>query len=508
MPVIARDAVASDHLVYAWPFPIGPEEYEVACAEDELVVMCPSWMVGDRLGPGRHRWRTPDPTRPSSAYFVLTAPVEVGFDMITQFVLPMNGQPVRIRASGSLQVRCLDPALLVAQFVGLPFDHVNEGVLRSVSRSIERMLSRLLTRRLVHANTPHAITDPAMQANIIEELVAYNPAAGAVFGVELVRFGHLSIVCDDGSRPWQEMVAPPQARHAGPNGETERRVQAPTIQPPMAQQPAEPNLLETVRATKPPGMVVPPPPIPPRTKTNTSPPPIPQAAKRPQSQPGPDGRPSEAAGEIQVKNKATMQGHSAAPKLTPPGPVPIPTPPPGAVPAEGTPNPQRVITTPAPGAVPAPRRAGAVEVQSTDEPTQPGVDIVRSSGGASIGSGVVGGEIDSNKKKIPTASSEKKTDPEPRPAQSAQDAEPRGAILGIGMGHIGSGGGVGVGVSKGVASGEISQKIAPGGRVLVPGPNGLMQSATVRNLVQGYYELEVGGSGETIWVPITGVVPE
>ena len=52
MPVIARDAVASDHLVYAWPFPIGPEDYEVACAEDELVVMCPAWMVGDRLGPG------------------------------------------------------------------------------------------------------------------------------------------------------------------------------------------------------------------------------------------------------------------------------------------------------------------------------------------------------------------------------------------------------------------------------------------------------------------------
>ena len=49
---------------------------------------------------------------------------------------------------------------------------------------------------------------------------------------------------------------------------------------------------------------------------------------------------------------------------------------------------------------------------------------------------------------------------------------------------------------------------APGARVLVPGPNGLMQSATVRQLLQGYYELEVGGSGETIWVPINGVVPE
>ena len=60
----------------------------------------------------------------------------------------------------------------------------------------------------------------------------------------------------------------------------------------------------------------------------------------------------------------------------------------------------------------------------------------------------------------------------------------------------------------GVASGEIPTKIAPGARVLVPGPNGLMQSATVRQLLQGYYELEVGGSGETIWVPINGVVPE
>ena len=58
------------------------------------------------------------------------------------------------------------------------------------------------------------------------------------------------------------------------------------------------------------------------------------------------------------------------------------------------------------------------------------------------------------------------------------------------------------------AHGEIPTKVPPGGRVLVPGPNGLMQSATVRQLLSGYYELEVGSSGETIWVPINGVVPE
>jgi hypothetical protein len=63
-------------------------------------------------------------------------------------------------------------------------------------------------------------------------------------------------------------------------------------------------------------------------------------------------------------------------------------------------------------------------------------------------------------------------------------------------------------IETAVVSGEIQKKIGPGGRVLVPGPNGLMQSATVLQLLQGYYELEVGGSGETIWVPINGVVPE
>jgi hypothetical protein len=82
------------------------------------------------------------------------------------------------------------------------------------------------------------------------------------------------------------------------------------------------------------------------------------------------------------------------------------------------------------------------------------------------------------------------------PAPTA--AEARGSILAIGASHIGSGS----------ASGEIPQKVPVGARVLVPGPHGLMQSATVRQLLQGYYELEVGSSGETIWVPMNGVVPE
>ncbi|MGE5180488.1 MAG: hypothetical protein ACM31C_00425 [Acidobacteriota bacterium] len=449
--VIVRDAVAADHLVYAWPFPIGPEEYEVACADDELVVMCPAWMVGDRLGPGRHRWRTPDPTRPVSAFFVLTAPVEVSFDMTTQFVVPTTGQPVRLRANGSLQVRCGDPALLVAQFVGLPFDSVNEGVLRSVSRSVERMLARLLTRRVVMAGTPVAVTDPGMLPNIVEELVAYNPAAGAVFGVELVRMGHVTIYADDGTRPWH--LVEQQVARVGPNGDTARSMpqgsmpeiplrqtmRAPGAIPPIPAPPIEPPEL-AAQGTPPPPKLTP--------RVSTPPPPIPRAPTPP---------PSEASGEIVVRGQRSS---------TPP---PIPS----LAAAAGTPDPHRVITSP------VPRKAQPIEVpQTVDEITQPGIDIVRTPLPGSI--------------QMPT----------PPPNDSARD-EPRGAILGIGTGHIGASPSI-----TSVASGEIPTKMAPGARVLVPGPNGLMQSATVRQLLQGYYELEVGGSGETIWVPMNGVVPE
>src|SRR5262245_57809384 len=248
MTAIARDAVASDHLVYAWPFPIGPE-CEVTCAEDEQVVMCPAWLVGDRLGPGRHLWRTPDPSGPVSAFFVLTAPVEVSFDLMTMFLIPMTGQPVRLRASGSLQVRCMDPGLLIAQFVGLPFDRVNDGVLRSVSRSVERMLARLLIRRVVMAGTPLAVTDPAMLGGIVEELIAYNPTGGAVFGVELIRMGHLTIVADDGSSPYIQLPqesewSDGQSRRVPPNGDAQRNYAAAAQ---IAQRHGDISLIETAR---------------------------------------------------------------------------------------------------------------------------------------------------------------------------------------------------------------------------------------------------------------------
>jgi hypothetical protein len=422
MTVIARDAVASDHLVYAWPFPLGPE-CEVTCADDEQVVMCPAWLVGDRLGPGRHRWRTPDPTRPVSAFFVLTAPVEVSFDMTTMFLIPSTGQPVRLRASGSLQVRCVDPGLLIAQFVGLPFDRVNEGVLRSVSRSVERMLARLLTRRVVMSGSPVAVTDPGMLPGIIEELVAYNPTAGAVFGIELIRMGHLTIVADDGSTPYIHLPqdgewADGTPRKPAANGDARHQAAA------IAQRVGEISLLETAR-----------------------------------------GRPASSADAAQVPRPITQ----SSPEIVPPPAAPQTT-----ASGEIRPRAKSQHDESPPPLPPVPRRPSAIEIpHSTDDITQPGVHTP------------VPGSM-----KLPVR------------ADATPTGEARGAILGVGMSAIGHG----AAVSS--VSGEIAPKVAPGARVLVPGPNGLMQSATVRQLLQGYYELEVGHSGETIWVPIGGVVPE
>jgi hypothetical protein len=443
MTVIARDAVASDHLVYAWPFPIGPE-CEVACSEDEQVVMCPAWMVGDRLGPGRHRWRTPDPSRPVAAFFVLTAPVQVEFDLVTQFIIPNSGQPVRLRAVGSLQVRCADPGLLVAQFVGLPFDSVNEGVLRSVSRSIERMLARLLTRRVVMAQTPYAVIDPNMLAGIIEELIAYNPTAGAVFGVELIRIGRLAIAADDGSSPY--LPQPQAQQNAWGNEHSHSQAQA-----------------HQYNGNQPNGH---------------------QHHEEPPAGPAPAGSPNQYA-RPRTPQLDTIRG---MPAMTPDAPTdhakPAPGPPQSAVSGEigSGKKPERKTPMSTPPPIPAAaaatsRRAAPIDVPHTDEVTQPGID---------------------SKLLTPVPGSVKA----PAAAQPAQ-AEARGSILGIGMGSIGS-----AGTASGSAAGEIQKKIAPGGRVLVPGPNGLLQSATVKQLLQGYYELEVGGTGQTIWVPVNGVVPE
>ena len=638
MTVLARDAVASDHLVYAWPFPIGPD-CEVACNEDEQVVMCPGWMVGDRLGPGRHRWRTPDPMRPVGAFFVLTAPVEVSFDMVTQFVIPATGQPVRLRAQGSLQVRCSDPGLLIAQFVGLPFERLNDGVMRSVSRSVERMLARLLTRRVVMAGTPFAVTDPGMLSSVMEELIAYNPTAGAVFGVELMRMGHMVVAADDGqgayvalpthndynqmgyaqAQPLQTnghshydthgahagYEAPPQGYGAAPQGygapaqdyapqaESYGAASSPNQYP---RAPTPP--IETIR-----GMAAVAPdegpfathhaPQPAYTASGSDPR-LPAVVSgesgggRPSSASGPTAsgeiggkRPSQpslssassgaVSGEIGGGQMSSASGPTASGEIgskRPSQPLMTSASGPTASGEIGGGRPSQPALSSASGPTasgeigsgrsalpPPPSPSAPLPATASGEigarPTSPrsAAPQAPAAGPPASASGEIGakpaplpianrttlpGTGDRSKALKPTmppplpsivgraapslprpprptpaaagaaAPAAPPVSPAPAPAAApapAPEGEARGAILGIGMGSIGS-------TPVGEVAGEVPPKILPGQRVLVPGPAGLMQSATVRQLLQGYYELEVGSSGQTIWVPVGGVIPE
>ncbi|HUQ05112.1 MAG TPA: hypothetical protein VM261_21565 [Kofleriaceae bacterium] len=220
--VVARDSVCADHLVYPWPYQVGAQ-VELACGQDEVAVMCPAWAVAANLGPGRHTWQSPDPSKPTAIYFVLTGPVEVEFDMMTQFPMPGSGQLVMLRAQGSVLVRVADPALLIAQFVGLPFVRVNEGLMRSVSSSVERMLGKLLPRKVALAGTPAAVADPSTWPPLVEELMQYNPTVGAVHGVAFVRFKQLQINSGDQSG-W----------HPTPSAAASSSASSPAITPPSS----------------------------------------------------------------------------------------------------------------------------------------------------------------------------------------------------------------------------------------------------------------------------------
>lgn len=351
MRCLARDLVALEHLICAQPIAVGAEEYEVCCAEHEQVVMCPAWSVAGTLGPGRHRWRSPEPQFPATAYFVRTTPVAVAFAMSTTVALASGGEPVHVHANGSLQARCRDVDLLIAQLVGLPSDSLNDEILRSVARSVERHLARLLTHRAITGGLS-AVTDPAALQPLLQGLAALDLAAGAVRGIEVVRVEQLAVSADSV---------------------------------------------------------------------------LPQASTRTQVSFG------ARTERLQVSAVTSDQSLSAHGEIVVHPPMP----------AEPT--------------------------------TSPGIGSVGMS---------------------------------------------RNAILAIGTSHIGAGpadeSGPPTPIDRGGGARYREEKkpdhtasgLSPGTRVLVPSPTGLMQSATVRQMQRGHYELEVGGSGETIWVPVSGVVPE
>jgi hypothetical protein len=558
MPVIARDAFAAGHLVYAWPFPVGPE-CEVSCRDDEQVVMCPAWTIGDRLGPGRHLWRTPDPTRPVSVYFVSHGSVDVEFELITRFQLPATNQPIQIRAAGSVLVRCGDPGVLIAQFIGLPFDSIDDGIKRSVARSVERMVARLLTRRVVMGGTIEAITDPSMLQPIIEEIVSYNPTAGAVFGIELSQLARLQIEASDGritqvspplSPPISQVHVAPTGRYEGSSGSIglgeagdhgrdhgiDHRLDHTNGWAPPTPVPEAVAHHDTQRGV---GQAA--------VRASTS---GVHAAVTPDSPGGSGvvsgmtgGTPEDGRGSGMHQNLASLAAQAASiagassslhqnlaanlargagqggagpglqgsPELSlghgglssvamgtgtgAPASAGGAAGAPGVITSElsgsasgGTPGvvsgsiaPRAPMLGAAPPPAPAPRRNA---LSATLPPPLPSIPP-RPATSPGIGGAA----------QTPDVSAEGSA---PRAARLASEPDARSSIMAIGA-RIGD---------SQVTSGEILSKVEPGKRVLVPGPHGLMQSATVRQLLSGYYELEVGSSGETIWVPMAHVVPE
>ncbi|MBP9084608.1 MAG: hypothetical protein KBG15_00760 [Kofleriaceae bacterium] len=520
--VIARDASAADQLVYTWPYPIGAE-CDVQCNSDDQVVMCPAWTVGNSLGPGRHRWRTPDPMRPTAAYFVLTGPVEVGFDCATSFVVPLTQQPVRIRASGSVTVRCSDPMILVAQFVGLPFYDIDRGLKQSVARSVERILARLLIRRTVTTGSTLALMDRAARGAIIEELLAFHPAGGAVFGLEFARLLSLDISVDDGS---QILGAPAVARPIATRTPSPGQV---TVRDSVVDMTLAKNAghaegsvsgdairdnrdnpkvtgSETVRGRAP------------GVQTVAE---ILQQAQSNRASQSNHGMP--AAGQDAT---AAVQRLAAADD-TLDGVKPV------RVDAR-----QSVMggTASASGSFGAASSAAASSAGAARRKT-PQMGVAVASDGAvareasSANSGVASGEI-TPRMAMPSAGApmvaamtapqsaasgeftpRTTTAPPAMPAVAGEIAprsngpQPRGENDPQGRGAIMAVGGMAIGMGN-AASGEVPTKVPAGGRVLVQGGNGLMQAAVVKQLLSGYYELEVGSTGETMWVPMAKVVPQ
>ena len=437
MNLVARDAVAADQLVYPYPFPLGPS-VNVSCGADEVVVVCPAWAVAGLLGPGHHQYLSPEPGKPLSVYFVLTGPVEVPFDMVSHFALPGTVQQITVRATGSVLVRVADPGMLIAQFVGLPFDRVNYGLMSSVSASVERLLGKVLPRKVAHAGTPRAVTDPSMWPSLAEELSAYNPTTGAVFGLQFVRFATLEV---------NQVGAnlQPQEVSGWIGGKEPLHQVAPVHQMAPVHQVAP---VQDLTAQLPPTPPAPPPPAP-----------APVFAGAITSSSG-----AVSSGAITSSSGAVSSGSIG-----------------GAITSS----------------------SGAVSSGSISSGSISSGSITS----GSIGSGSIGIEDTTSDEGIvdltSSASIEIEPEPEPEPAPAARQASAPNLPL------PSTPSSPTVSPIGGMPSPLLEPPTyAVGSRVLVALADGLLHSATVRQAMQGYYELDVGGAELPLWVPGNSVAPQ
>ncbi len=449
MNLVARDAVAADQLVYPYPFPLGPS-VNVSCGADEVVVVCPAWAVAGLLGPGHHQYLSPEPGKPLSVYFVLTGPVEVPFDMVSHFVLPGTVQQITVRATGSVLVRVADPGMLIAQFVGLPFDRVNYGLMSSVSASVERLLGKVLPRKIAHAGTPRAVTDPSMWPSLAEELSAYNPTTGAVFGLQFVRFATLEV---------NQVGAnlQPQEVSGWIGGKEPLHQVAPVHQMAPVHQVAP---VQDLTAQLPP---TPPPPPP-------APTPV-------------------FAGAITSSSGAVSSGAITSSS--------------GAVSGAITSSSGAVSSGSIGGAITS--SSGAVSSGSISSGSISSGSITS----GSIGSGSIAIEDTTSDEGIVDLTSSASIEIEPEPEPTPAPAPPARQASAPNLPLPSTPSSPTVSPIGGMPSPLLEPPTyAVGSRVLVALADGLLHSATVRQAMQGYYELDVGGAELPLWVPGNSVAPQ
>lgn len=212
--VVTRDQTSAGHIVFAWPDPV-PWGAELICAEDEVVIICPNWEVGEELGPGRHMVSPPNPKSQILAYFISTTPCSVSFDQTVTAVDRSNGMPASIRFFGSAQVKVGDPTLLCHQVVGLPYRDFSTGILRSAVTSITNTFSQVISKVCLASSSMATLASAEAMTQLVNMAAGANPMAIAVTGLELVRFEEFSLSVN-GNPPLSWRAQNPDSNSAQP----------------------------------------------------------------------------------------------------------------------------------------------------------------------------------------------------------------------------------------------------------------------------------------------------
>lgn len=196
--VVARAPSMAEQLVCAWPDPV-PWGAELVCGEDEVAVICPDWLIGEQLGPGRHKITPQSPSSYVLAYFVLTKPISAPFDHAIAVFDRATGNVAQVRYAGSVSVMVGDPLLLCGQIIGVPVHDLGGGVLRSASNSVGKALQVMIHKILDTTLAAGALATPTVVTQLVHMTASGNPMAIAVNGIDFLRFERVSLSVDGGA---------------------------------------------------------------------------------------------------------------------------------------------------------------------------------------------------------------------------------------------------------------------------------------------------------------------